>query len=201
MDLFGTLPKSLQSEIHHSRMLGWAMAIFGMGFPLEGRWLGTFEISENETIDFALKFKSNRIRFQGAITAEKNHKFLPKRVDVREVRVNRTFVVFLPGSQIQKFAEFDLAFAEDGILRGNTTSDDQNYRLGLSVLDGEISLALTEQKKRGRTYNYVLTRDSRKGSLLFVGGIAAVVLVLASISLCLCRGIAIELSRGRIKRA
>jgi hypothetical protein len=130
---------------------------------LEGRWIGKFTNSFGQEVNFSITFKIGGIRFQGTAKVPRNEKFLPKRVDVREIRVNRTFVIFLPFAAQDRFVQIDLARAEDRTLIGSAISEDNVYNVSLSITpENRIELQITHRKK-GDWYKYELYQKRREG--------------------------------------
>jgi hypothetical protein len=132
-----------------------------LSFPLKGRWVGKFTNSFEQEFNFSITFKVVGIRFQGIAKVPPNQKFLPKRVDVREIRINRTFVIFLPLAAQEKFAQIDLVKGDDQNLTGSVQSEDGVYNVTLTITrENRIELVLVGIK-RGEWYRYELEQKRR----------------------------------------
>jgi hypothetical protein len=116
----------------------------GISFPLEGRWLGNF------TTSFSVTFKTVGVRFKGVLrSTHAEFKFLPRLVDVREIRVNRTFIILLPVRNEEKFVEVDVAESAGGFLDGTAPSDDGAYNVSIAIRpDSAIDVELVDRKTR-----------------------------------------------------
>lgn len=137
-----------------------AFAALACAYPLSGRWIGKYSSSMGEEVDFSMKFRAKNVRFVGRMKAPKN-RMLPKRVDIREIRQNQTFLIMTPGVKDSKFAQIDLTEnTADGMI-GKATSFDGVYDVSLTVSDDNIRLELY-QKKRGRWFRYDLLRGSQR---------------------------------------
>jgi len=138
-----------------------AFCHLALSFPLAGRWVGNFTTSSDDNFTFSITFRFQGVRFKGTTKAPKQHKFLPKHVDVREIRVNRTFVILLPFQLQEKYAEIDLVELPTGILSGNATSDDNSCNLSLSIFpENTIELEILNLKHLD-WYRYVLYQRNR----------------------------------------
>lgn len=135
-------------------------AAFVCAYPLSGRWIGKYSSSFDEEIDFSMKFRAKNVRFVGRLKAPKN-KMLPKRVDVREIRENRTFLIMTSATKDSKFAEIDLNEVTSDGLTGKASSVDGVYDVSLTMSEDNIRLELY-QKKRGRWFRYDLLRGSQR---------------------------------------
>jgi hypothetical protein len=159
----------------------------GISFPLEGRWLGNFTSSSDEnTTSFSVTFKTVGVRFKGVLrSTHHKFKFLPKLVDIREIRVNRTFIILLPLRNEEKFVQFDVAECPGGFLNGTAGSDDGAYNVSVAIHpDNAIEVELADRKTSEWVHYSIARRRSEAVSGATAWAVvAAIILVVAAVLL------------------
>jgi hypothetical protein len=140
-------------------VLGLLLAM-GESFGLRGRWNGVFEANGKVTINFTVKFKSMAgLRERGLIRASKKHRLLPDKVQVRQVRPRKTFLILIPNRGQGRFAEIDCNETfENGTIFGSAVSFDGAYDVNLSLsAEDDIEFGVVHRKRK-HWANYRLTR-------------------------------------------
>ena len=124
-------------------------------FPYKGRWKGTILGKRvNQNITLFLR-KTNTSRYHGKINGNGVHTpMVPSKIEIRETRVGRAFILLAPSFRNGKFMEFEYNSLDPQI--STSTSFDGNWNGSVAIFGNKrIEFNLTQIKK-GNTYRYSL---------------------------------------------
>ena len=135
----------------------WLLISFINSFSLKGKWEGILTSNRDEKILFLMRSRFLKGKYICQLISNKTHEFLPKKINIKELKEDKHYALIIPSKQHPKFAELFFKQEEFGNkLTSNVNSSDLIWNTTVNVIPFESIEMIIQKNGKSQWIKYSL---------------------------------------------